>query len=214
MKKILLNALVLTAFCMQAHAQLEMGTQVSYLTGHGKNDNHSSLMGAMIYGRFNITDNMAIGSAIHKYKPTRNKYTSGNTAYYATDDVTNIAATYELTLGDKLSAVQPYMGVDMGISTSHHNVVYTNNLSQTFKRNIKETYAMFSPKIGMLVSLGGSFGLYSQVQYNFSPGNGGTRQLEFKGGKGNTIITTEPISKYFNIDTGIYLQIGNRRLIP
>jgi hypothetical protein len=72
---------------------------------------------------------------------------------------------------------------------------------------------MMSPKAGFNIALSSMFGLYSQIQYNYSPGDGGPQKIKLTGAKGSTTITTEPISKYYNIDTGVYLLIGNIKKI-
>jgi hypothetical protein len=209
MKKIFLQMVSMSAIALSVNAQVQMGSQVSYLTGHGNNDNHTTLIGATVYGSFAITDKMSVGSVIHAYAPKKSNYNSGGISYSATDDVTNISAAYEMLLGKSGSAIQPYIGIDMGISSSNHNISYINGQNKKMTHYIKQTYVMMSPKAGFNIALSSMFGLYSQIQYNYSPGDGGPQKIKLTGAKGSTTITTEPISKYYNIDTGVYLLIGN-----
>lgn len=194
-------------------AQFEMGAQMSYLQGHGKNDNHHSLMGATVYGKYFITDNISVGSVVHAYKPTKSNYQSGNVHYAATDEVTNISTSFEIVVGKISNMVETYVGADLGVSLSNHNVEYVNDVRSTSKYMIKQSYVMLSPKVGINIPLGSSFGVYSQVQYNYSPGNGGPVNIKLNNVKSSTEITTEPISKYFNVDTGVYLKLGNLKTI-
>lgn len=213
MKKLFYLVVSMSVFSITASAQFQAGAQVSYLTGHGKNDNHASLTGATVFGSYAIAGNMSIGSVIHVYGPKKSKYVSNGVSYYATDNVTNISGTYDVMLGTPGSIVQPYIGIDMGISSSSHKVEYTNNLNKTQKFNLKQTYVMLSPKIGVNIPLGPSLGLFSQAQYNFSPGDGGTTTVYVKNAKSIAGFTTEPISKYINIDTGVYMLLGNIKKI-
>jgi len=210
MKTLFLQAVVLCAISQTANAQIQMGAQVSYLTGHGKSDNHTSLVGAVVYGRYSLTNNIAVGTALHVYSPKTTQYSDGKLSYSATDNVTNVSGTYDMLMGVKGSPFQPYVGIDMGISTSQRSIVYINSLKERQKHNIKQTYVMVSPKIGVNVSLGSSFGIFSQAQYNYSPGDGGPKTINLNNGKSVHTLTTEPISKYFNIDTGIYMQLSKR----
>lgn len=214
MKKIFFQLISMSALVVTANAQsISVGAQYSLLTGHGANDNHSTLSGATVFGTFSIKDNMTTGAVIHAYAPKKSNYKSGDFAYKATDDVTNIAISYEISFGPKGSSVQPFMGVDMGLSTSNHKVEYYNDMNKLIKVNLKQAYVMMSPKAGVIVALTKTLGVYSQAQYNFSPGNGGTTVIHVQNAKSRTSFTTEPISKYYNIDTGIYLRIGNIRSI-
>jgi hypothetical protein len=88
MKKIFLQMVSMSAIALSVNAQVQMGSQVSYLTGHGNNDNHTTLIGATVYGSFAITDKMSVGSVIHAYAPKKSNYNSGGISYSATDDVT------------------------------------------------------------------------------------------------------------------------------
>jgi hypothetical protein len=214
MKKLLLQLIVMNVIALTANAQFAVGTQVSYLQGHGGNDNHSALIGATVYGKYIINDKVAIGNVIHVYGPKKSNYKSGNISYSATDNVTNVASTFDVLMGNKNSPVQPYIGADIGISSSGHKVEYVNNKNQTLKFNIKQTYVMFSPKMGVNVALTNMIGTFSQVQYNFSPGDGGPVKINLTGPKGvKSVLTTEPVSKYFNVDMGVYLLIGNIKQI-
>jgi hypothetical protein len=214
MKKICL-LFAISAFTLAANAQnIAVGAQYSLLTGHGANDNHTSLSGATVFGTYAITDNMSVGTVIHAYGPKKSNYKSGDFAYKATDDVTNISISYELSMGAKGSLVQPYVGMDMGLSTSNHKVEYTTDMNKVKKVNIKQAFVMISPKMGMTIALSKNFGIYTQAQYNFAPGNGGKTVIEvINSKKGNTVFTTEPISKYYNIDTGVYMLLGNIKSI-
>jgi len=214
MKKFFLQFTAFSAFALTSTAQISVGAQASYLTGHGATDNHSTLVGATVFGTYAITDNMSLGTVIHAYGPKKSNYKSGDFAYKATDDVTNVSVSYELALASKSSLIQPYMGVDVGLSTSNHNVEYYNDLNKLSKLKIKQSYVMMSPKVGMTISLSKTFGIYTQAQYNFSPGNGGPVVIDVKNSKsGVTTFTTEPISKYYNIDTGVYLLLGKIKTI-
>ncbi len=213
MKKIFLQFITMSAFALTANAQLNAGAQYSLLTGHGANDNHSTLNGVKAFGTYAITDNMAVGAVLHTYMPKKSNYKSGDFAYKATDAVTNIAISYEMTLGAPGSLIQPYWGMDMGLSTSSHIVEYYNDRNKLQKFNMKQAYVMVSPKVGVSFAFGKTFGIFTEAQYNFSPGDGGKTYLPIENSKSNTVIATEPISKYYNIDTGVYMRIGNIKSI-
>ncbi len=213
MKKIFLQLIAMSAIALTTKAQATLGAEYSLLTGHGANDNHTSLSGVKVFGTYAITDNMAVGTVLHTYVPKKSKYKSGDFTYMATDAVTNIAVSYEISTGSKGSLIQPYMGVDMGLSTSTHNIEYYTDLHKLKKFNIKQAYVMISPKVGMSIALSKTFGVYTEAQYNFSPGDGGKTYLPVTNSKSNVVITTEPISKYYNIDTGVYMRIGNIKRI-
>jgi hypothetical protein len=213
MKTTFLQVMAICAISLSANAQIQMGTQVSYLTGHGKNDNHNTLVGATIIGKISLTDNIGVGSVIHIYSPKKTLYSDGKISYSATDNVTNISATSDLKLGAPGSPIQPFVGIDMGISTSNHDIEYVNAMKQTQKHAIKQMFVMVSPKLGVNVALGESFGLFSQVQYNYSPGDGGKTTINLYNGKNVYALTTEPISKYINVDAGIYMQLSGMRKV-
>ncbi|MEO6000266.1 MAG: hypothetical protein ABIN89_25740 [Chitinophagaceae bacterium] len=213
MKTFILQVMAICAISLTANAQLQMGTQVSSLTGHGNNDNHTTLVGAVVLAKVALIGNISIGSAIHIYSPKKTKYSNGKVSYSATDKVTSIAATTDMMLGAKGSPFQPYVGMDMGISTSNHDIEYVNAIKKTQKYAIKEMFVMVSPKIGVNIALGSSFGIFSQVQYNYSPGDGGKTTINLYDGKNAYALTTEPISKYINIDAGIYMQLSNMKKI-
>lgn len=212
MKTFYLLVVAIFAISLTSNAQFDAGTQVSVLTGHGGHDNHSTLVGVVVRGSFAVTDNTKIGTAVHIYSPKKTKYSDGNISYWATDNVTNISSTFDFLIAKKSNPVQPYIGVDLGISASTHNVEYLNDMNLMQKYNISQVYPMISPKMGMNVALGGLFGTFTQVQYNFSPGDGNPVTINLSNAKGVVrVLKTEPISKYFNIDTGIYMLIGNLR---
>ncbi len=214
MKKIFLQLITMSALALTVNAQnFSVSTQYSSLTGHGANDNHSTLNGVAVLTSYAITDNMAVGTAIHTYPAKKSNYKSGDFSYKATDDVTNVAVCYKITLAAISSIFQPYTGVDIGLSTSNHKVEFNNDLNKLQRFNIKKSYVMMSPKVGMNIALNKKFGVYTQAQYNFSPGDGGKTIMEVKNSKSSATITTEPISKYYNIDTGVYMSIGNIKSI-
>lgn len=190
-------------------AQFQMGTQASYLKGHGKNDNPSSLTGVTVFVRYALTDRFVVGSVAHVYSPRKSHYSDGTVSYTAIDDVTNVSSSFDILLASKNSFIQPYIGADAGVSLSNHQVEYTNDMKQATKNMIRQTYILFSPKVGLNMAIAGSFGMFTQLQYNYSPGNGGRTKINVANGKESYELTTEPISKYFNFDGGLYYELGD-----
>jgi len=213
MKKSFLQLSLFVALATTANAQLQMGVNVSSLSGHGGNDNHTTLGGATIFGQYFLTDNIAIGAVVHAYKPKTTKYSNNDISYTATDDVTNISTSYAMFFMPKTSLVQPYAGVDLGISLSNHNIGYSNGASKEKVYKIQQAYLMVSPKAGFDIDIANSFGLFTQVQYNFSPGDGSPTKVNLSNGKSNYTLSTEPISKYFNVDLGVYMKLGNLKKV-
>jgi hypothetical protein len=207
--------MIFVAFATTANAQLQMGVNVSSLSGHGRNDNHTTLGGATIFGQYFLTDNIAIGAVVHAYSPKKTSYSNSEISYTATDDVTNISTSYAMFFMPKTSLVQPYAGVDLGISVSNHNIGYSSGKNKEKMYKIKQAYMMVSPKAGINIDISGSFGAFTQVQYNFSPGDGNPASVNLNNGRNNYVLTTEPISKYFNVDAGVYMKLGNlRKILP
>jgi hypothetical protein len=213
MKTIFIQLIALTALVSTANAQVQMGANISSLTGHGGHDNHTTLTGATIFGQYFITGNMAVGAVIHAYSPKKTTYSNSSVKYTATDDVTNISTSFAVFLMDKASLIQPYVGVDLGISLSNHNIGYSNGMNKAYVYKIQQSYMMMSPKAGIDIGIANSLGVFTQVQYNYSPGDGNPSKVNLANGKSTYVLTTEPISKYFNIDAGVYLKLGNMKKV-
>ncbi len=197
--------LVITAIglfaAVTASAQVaQFSASGSYLKGTGDND--ASLWGGGLAGKGFIGQSIALGARVNAYPKKTFSAKIDNFDYKTTDLVTNAAATFDLLLGNKTSMVQPYLGADAGVSFNNQIVAFTNSNSQYVENENKQTYFLLAPKVGINIGLGQAFGIFGQAQYNLTFGDGETVSFEdlpnFK---------SEPVSKYFTIDAGVYFRL-------
>lgn len=190
-----------------ANAQLQFSASGSYLKGTG--DNKSSLWGGGITGKAFLGNMVALGGTLHSYPKQNSKITgsgpSGTYTYTSADLVTNVGAALDVLLMPKTSLVQPYIGTDAGVSFNNQTVTYTDNSQQVVSNKNNKSFFLLSPKVGLNVGLGQSFGIFGQAQYNFAFGNGDPKSINI--GEVPNPITTEPVSKYFTFDAGVYVRL-------
>jgi hypothetical protein len=206
-KQIFLTAALGLGVVVTANAQLQLSASGSYLKGTG--DNKSSLWGGGLTGKVFLGNSIALGGTLHSYPKQTNKITgsgpSGTYTYTSADLVTNVGAALDVLLLPKTSLVQPYIGTDAGVSFNNQTVTYTDGSNQIVSNKNNKSYFLLSPKAGLNIGLGQAFGIFGQAQYNFAFGSGDPKSINI-GGVPNP-ITTEPVSKYFTFDAGIYVRL-------
>ena len=152
--------------------------------------------------KYFLTPRLALGGVLHYYLPKSSDYVDKNTRYTGKDNVTNLSASFDFLLGNEDNAVQPYIGLDAGISLSRHNIKYTSSTNQKMEAKRSEKYFLVSPKAGLSIDLDDMFGIFGQAQYHYGVGNGKSQNISINNGQ--TTLTTEPVSKYINIDAGVF----------
>lgn len=173
----------------------------SYLKGVG--DNKTELWGGGLAAKGFIGPNFALGIAAHTY-PKRT--TSGRVNGYDfqnSNNLTNLAATVDYYLSKRTSPVQPYLGVDLGANFNNHTISYTNSNTQVIENSNKKTFFLLAPKIGLNIGLGQAFGVFGQVQYNLTYGNGKTIAI-------NDVpnpFDDAAVSKFVTVDAGVYFRL-------
>jgi hypothetical protein len=206
-RKMVLTAALGLGILGTANAQLQLSASGSYLKGTG--DNKSSLWGGGITGKVFLGNSIALGGSLHSYPKQNNKVTGsgtgGNWTYTSADLVTNVAAALDVLLLPKTSMVQPYIGTDAGVSFNNQTVTYTDNSQQIVSNKNNKSFFLLSPKAGVNIGLGQAFGIFGQAQYNFAFGSGDPKSISI--GNVPNPITTEPVSKYFTFDAGIYVRL-------
>ena len=185
-----------------AMAQVQLNASGTYLQTTGENNNRG-LWGGGLGAKFFLGDHFALGGVVHSFPKKTSDITIGSTRYTTADVVTNAGASFDLLLNSKQSAIQPYIGTDAGVSWSSQTVSYTNNETQMFENKNTSTYFLLAPKAGVNIGLAPAFGLFGQAQYNFTFGDGEDVAI-------NDVpnpFTTEPVSKYFTFDVGVYFRL-------
>jgi hypothetical protein len=204
-KNMLLAGVLIAGFTTAANAQVQVSASGSYLKSTGDND--AGLWGGGLGLKFFLGDRIAVGGVLHSYPKKTSSISIGNGKYESADVVTNVAGSLDFLLLPKQSPVQVYLGTDAGASFSNQTVTYTDNTSQTISNKNKNTFFLLSPKAGVNLSLGKMFGVFGQAQYNYTFGDG--KSVSFS----NTPnpFTTEPVSKYFTFDAGIFIRLAGSR---
>ncbi|MES2647578.1 MAG: hypothetical protein V4717_11920 [Bacteroidota bacterium] len=199
--------LIVTAFglfaVVSASAQLQVSASGSYLKGVGDND--AGLWGGGLGLKGFLGENLALGARLSSYpKKTSSKTTRDGSNYTESDLITNAVATVDLLLGKKTTAIQPYIGADIGANFNNHTITYTNAGAQFIKNENKKTYFLLAPKAGVNIGIGQAFGIFGQAQYNVTFGDGRTISI-------NDVpnpFTSEAVSKFFTFDAGIYFRLS------
>jgi hypothetical protein len=182
-------------------AQVQLNASASYLKGTG--DNKASLWGGGLGAKFFLGDNVALGGALHTY-PKKTYAVKTSTANYTEADlITNLGASVDFLLSKKSAPVQPYIGTDAGVSFNNHTVTYINETTQAVENKNSKTYFLLSPKAGVNIGLGQSFGIFGQAQYNFTFGNGETVSIDDVPNP----FTTTPVTQFLSFDAGIYFRL-------
>jgi hypothetical protein len=182
---------------------LQLSASGSYLQGVGDND--AGLWGGGLGIKGFLGQNLALGARLSSYpEKTSAKVTGDGSDYTESDLITNAVATIDLILGKKASALQPYIGTDLGASFNNHTVTYTNAGAQFIENKNEKTYFLLSPKAGVNFGIGQAFGIFGQAQYNVTFGNGKTISIDDVPNP----FTSEAVSKFFTFDAGIYFRLS------
>jgi hypothetical protein len=198
-KTILATAVSLLS--LSAFSQVQFGAFGSYSKGTG--DNEADLWGGGAHLRFFMGKNIALGGAFKTYPKTSSEYMDGTTKYTSSDLLSSLTGTFDLLLAKNTSSFQPFIGADAGFSFSNQITTVSNNGSQSVNNENKQTFFMISPKAGLNIGLGKTFGLFGQAQYNMTFGSGDPENLNI----GGITITSTPVDKYFSFDAGIYVRL-------
>lgn len=205
MKIIFLAIIPILFLSLPVNAQLRAGLSGSFLQGQGNRDNHSALAGAGLSLKYFMSERLTIGGVYHSYLPRKSSYRDKDINYTAIDVITNVSASVDFMFGNEYDAVQPYIGMDVGMSFSSHNITYRSTSNKNTKITRSHGYLLTSPKAGLTIAITEVWGLFGQLQYNYSIGNGSLKSVSINDGKNK--LSTEPISKYVNLDAGIWINL-------
>jgi hypothetical protein len=179
----------------------QLNASASYVKGTGGNT--ASLWGGGIAGQGFIGQSFALGATLHMYPKTNSSHEVNGVKYSSTDFLTNAAASFDVLLSKKTEMVQPYIGIDAGVSFNNRTVTYTNAGSQSLSAKNDKTFFLLGPKAGVNIGLGQAFGVFGQAQYNFTFGNGKEISIDdvpvpFK---------TKSVTEFLAVDAGIYFRL-------
>jgi hypothetical protein len=201
-RPVMMTAALVVSFATANFAQTgQFSAAASYLKGTG--DNTSDFWGGGIAGKGFIGDNFALGATIHSYPKRKFSAEVNGFKYTNTDLLTNAAATFDILLNKKTSMVQPYIGTDAGVSFNNRTVTYTSANSQIIENKNKKTFFLLSPKAGINIGLGQAFGVFGQVQYNFTFGDGKSVSIS----DAPNPFTTKAVTEFLTLDAGIYFRL-------
>ncbi|PZR28764.1 MAG: hypothetical protein DI535_04875 [Citrobacter freundii] len=207
MKKTALAVVTSMVIAGTLKAQVQLSAYGSYLKG--TSDNKAGLWGGGLNGKIFLGNSVALGVGLTSYPKKKSEIRGGSGAgawtYYSADVVSNLAAGLDILLKPRTDMVQPYLGVDAGLSYNRQNVSYVSTNTQIVENKNNKTYFLLSPKAGLNIGLGQSFGIFGQVRYNFTFGEGDPQNITV--GNIPNPITTEPVSKYFSFDAGLYIRL-------
>ncbi len=204
MKYGLLTAVCAVAFAAAGMAQVQLNASGSYLKATGDN-NDASLWGGGIGAKFFLSGNLAVGGDLHAFPRQSSSIKVGNTAYTSSDLVSNVSASVDFLLHNNTAPIQPYLGANAGVSFNNQTVTYTNESTQVVENKNNQSFFLLAPKLGLNIGLGQSFGLFGEARYNFTFGDGNPKSISFENVPNP--VTTQPVSKYFTFDAGIYIRL-------
>lgn len=202
MKMIRLSALLV--FVLVGHSafsQLQLGASGSYMKGNG--DNQTNLWGGALHAKGFIGKNFALGVQLRSYPKTSGSVNIEGVDFTTSDLLTHAAATFDILLAKNTKAIQPFFGADAGLSFSNRLTTITNSSSQNVANENKQTFFLLSPKAGFNIGLGKTFGLFGQVQYNYTFGEGDPINI----GPIPNPIQSKPVDKFWSYDAGIYVRL-------
>ncbi len=198
MKKVSI-LLLTTLLSYGAFSQFQLGANGAYLKGTGDNDR--SLWGGGLTGKFFIGDNIALGAGFRVF-PKVEKSTepiSGSTVT-TSDNLSQVFGSLDIFLSAKTKAVQPYIGVDAGISNTNRTILIGGSGSGAGSFENKETFFYLAPKVGINIGLGQAVGIFGQASYGLTFGNG--EDLDTFPN-----YDSKPVDKFFVFDAGLYVRL-------
>ena len=188
----------------QASAQLIFGGQASILNNDG-----NSQFGGGVQIKALIKDRLAIGGIIRTYPKNLKSETGtigGESVRITTgNSVTPVAGLIEYYFGKK-SAVNPYIGTDVGLFFNRNFTVINSNNTDVVNQDSKKTYFGIAPKGGLMLKTGGLVALFAQAQYHFLFGSGDPDNITVPGFNGAS-FETRPADKFWTFDAGILLRL-------
>lgn len=196
---IILPALLLCS--VWGFSQLQFGASGSYLKGTGENT--ANKWGGGLHARGFIGKHFALGIGLRSYPKSSSSIQEGDLNITSSDLLTHAAATFDILLAKNTSAIQPYIGTDAGLSFSNRITTINSNASQTVTNDNRQTFFLLSPKAGLNIGLGRTFGIFGQVQYNYTFGEGNP----INPGPIPNPIETRPVDKFWSYDAGIYVRL-------
>lgn len=200
-KQVLLTTALALCIATASVAQTgQVSVSGSYLKGTG--GNNASLWGGGIAGKGFIGNNVALGVILQTYPESESSEEINGFRYTTADLLTNVSGTLDFLLNPKSAMVQPYIGIDGGVSWNNSTVTYTNQNDQYLENRNKNTFFLLSPKVGVNIGLGQAFGIFGQARYNFTFGDGKTVSIE------NVPVPFESksVTEFINVDAGIYFR--------
>ncbi len=209
MKITRIAGLAVAIFLGQAcFAQLQFGASGSYMKGTG--DNQTNIWGGSLHARGFLGKNFAMGILLRSYPKTSGSENIEGVDITTSDLLTHAAATFDILLAKNTSTIQPFIGTDAGLSFSNRLTTISSNSMQNVANENKQTFFLLSPKAGVNIGLGKTFGLFGQVQYNYTFGEGDPMDI----GPIPNPIQSKPVDRFWSYDAGIYVRLvgaGARR---
>ncbi len=187
-----------------AFSQFQVNASGSYLKGTGDNDR--SLWGGGLTGKFLLGNNIAIGAGF-RVSPKIEKSSSGligGSTITTSDNLSQIFGSLDIFLSSKKNAIQPYVGVDAGISNTNRTIVASGTGSGIGSFENKETFFYLAPKVGVNIGLSPAVGIFGQASYGLTFGNG--EDL-------NDLpeYDSKPVDKFFVFDAGLYIRLSGAK---
>lgn len=185
-----------------ASAQVQIGGNASYLKGTGDND--ANLWGGGIHAKFFIGNRLALGGGFRTFPTTKEDVSqNGSSKVRTTDALSQIYSSLDFLTSKKQSAIQPFVGVDAGVSISNRTILITSGSNTVIDQKNKSTFFYLAPKAGLNIAVSPAFGLFGQASYGLTFGDGETVNI----GQLPNPVETKPVDKFFIFDVGVYLRL-------
>lgn len=198
--KLLFAALLVASFSTTAFSQFQIGAHASYLKGQGDND--ASQWGGGLHGKFFLGNNIALGGGFRTF-PKSEKTEGSGTTYVTTNSINQFYGSLDLLLGKKKNTVQPYIGIDAGVSSSKRTILNSSGNQTNVNIENKQAFFYLGPKAGLNIAFGPAIGLFGQAQYGLTFGNGDPSTISPPSN-----INSVPVDKFFIFDAGLYFRIA------
>ena len=203
MKKVSILMLA-TLLSYGAFSQFQIGASGSYLKGTG--DNNRSLWGGGLTGKFFLGNNIALGAGFRVLPKIEKSSTGavGGSTVTTSDNLSQVFGSLDIFLNSKKKAVQPYFGVDAGISNSNRTILVSGTGSGLGSFENNETFFYLAPKLGVNIGLSPAVGIFGQASYGLTFGNG--EDL-------NNLpqYDSKPVDKFFVFDAGLYVRLSGTK---
>lgn len=187
LRQLLISVILLVA--ITGEGQVQFNGITSVLKGSGYYDNHAMLLGGGMAMKYMINEQFFVGVQARTYKASTTAYER----YNAQDRLSNFSGSVDMVMR-KRKLVQPYLGLAVGVSTPTHMINYIRNYQK---------FTMYSLKGGVHIAIGKSTGFFSELEYNYAPGDGGPSRVADI----TNPVLTEPISKFITLDCGLYIRL-------